>query len=93
MAKQHKEAYDLTETGHVTLSIQGRFIDENYSRMLLTHTNLPWVDVLALDAIQKGRTPDEDRVQVLRRKGLVEGRLPKDLRQRSTHRFRQITIG
>lgn len=69
--------YDLSEKGHVTLRIQGRFLDENYSRALLTHANLSWEDVLALDAIQKGHAPDEDRVQALRRQGLVEGRRPR----------------
>lgn len=69
--------YDLSEKGHVTLRIQGRFLDENYSRALLTHANLSWVDVLALDSIQKGQFPDEERVQALRRQGLVEGRRPR----------------
>jgi ATP-dependent DNA helicase RecG len=69
--------YDLSEKGHVKLRIQGRFLDENYSRALLTHANLSWGDVLALDAIQKGQSPEEDRVQALRRQGLVEGRRPR----------------
>jgi len=69
--------YDLSELGHVKLHLQGRFIDENYSRVLLTHADLPWPDVLALDKVQKGTTPDEDLVQDLRRRGLVEGRRPK----------------
>lgn len=69
--------YDLSEKGHVKLRIQGRFLDENYSRALLTHANLSWEDVLALDSIQKGQSPNEDRVQALRRQGLVEGRRPR----------------
>jgi ATP-dependent DNA helicase RecG len=69
--------YDLAEPGHVKLRIQGRFLDENYSRALLTHADLPWPDVLALDTIQKGGQPDDDLVQELRRRGLVEGRKPR----------------
>ena len=69
--------YDLSEPGHVKLHIQGRFIDENYSRALLTHADLPWPDVLALDTIQKGGLPEDDRVQALRHRGLIEGRKPK----------------
>ena len=69
--------YDLSEPGHVTLRIQGRFIDENYSRALLTHADLPWPDVLALDTIQKGRLPDDALMHGLRRRGLIEGRKPK----------------
>ena len=69
--------YDLSEPGHVKLRIQGRFIDENYSRALLTHADMPWSDVLALDAVQKGRLPEDDLVQSLRQRGLIEGRKPR----------------
>lgn len=69
--------YDLSEPGHVKLRLQGRFIDENYSRALLAHADLPWPDVLALDTIQKGGLPDDARVQELRHRGLIEGRKPK----------------
>jgi ATP-dependent DNA helicase RecG len=68
--------FDLTDPAHVVLRIQGRFIDENYSRALLTHDDLPWPEILALDAIQKGTEPDEETLQSLRRKGLIEGRKP-----------------
>lgn len=69
--------FDLSEAGHVTLRLQGRFIDENYSRALLANADLPWPEVLALDLIQKGGVPEEDMVHDLRRRGLVEGRKPK----------------
>ena len=68
--------FDVSDSNHVILNIQGRFIDENYSRTLLSHEDLPWPEVLALDAIQKGVEPDEDALQALRRKGLIEGRRP-----------------
>lgn len=68
--------FDLTDPGHVTLCLQGRFIDENYSRALLTHADLPWSDVLALDAVQKGNLPDDATLQPLRKQGLIEGRKP-----------------
>jgi ATP-dependent DNA helicase RecG len=68
--------FDLTDPAHVVLRIQGRFIDENYSRALLTHDDLPWPEILALDAIQKGAEPDEETLAALRRKGLIEGRKP-----------------
>ncbi|MDP2811257.1 MAG: putative DNA binding domain-containing protein [Rhodocyclaceae bacterium] len=66
--------YDLSDPSHVVMRLAGRFIDENYSRAILSHANLPWVDVLALDAVQKGHALDEDSLQSLRRRGLVEGR-------------------
>ena len=69
--------YDLSESGHVKLRIQGRFMDENYSRALLAHADMPWPEVLALDTVQKGGLPDDDLVQDLRHRGLIEGRKPK----------------
>ena len=68
--------FDLTDPHHVVLRLQGRFIDENYSRALLAHSDLAWPEVLALDAIQKGEASDEAVVQELRSRGLVEGRKP-----------------
>ncbi|MBS1560118.1 MAG: putative DNA binding domain-containing protein [Bacteroidetes bacterium] len=68
--------YDLSDPAHVVLRLQGRIIDENYSRMLLAHADLPWPEVLALDSIQKGILPDEAILKSLRRKGFIEGRKP-----------------
>jgi len=68
--------YDSTGPDHVIMRLQGRFLDENYSRTLLTHTDLPWPELLALDTIQKGQNPEEEMVATLRRQGLVEGRRP-----------------
>jgi ATP-dependent DNA helicase RecG len=68
--------YDLSEKGHVKLRIQGRFIDENYSRALLTHTDFTLGDILALDRVQKGIALDEAALKSLRKRGLVEGRKP-----------------
>ena len=69
--------YDEIGPGHVIMRLQGRFIDENYSRALLTHADLPWPDLLALDTIQKGGVPDEEAVRALRSKNLIEGRKPR----------------
>jgi len=69
--------YDSTGPDHVIMRLQGRFLDENYSRTLLTHAALPWPELLALDTIQKGSDPAEEMVTSLRRQGLVEGRRPR----------------
>lgn len=68
--------FDLTEPGHVKLRLQGRFIDENYSRALLSQTELHWSDVLALDRVQKGILPAPETIRSLRRRKLIEGRKP-----------------
>lgn len=69
--------FDLSDPQHVVLQLPGSFIDENYSRTLLSHADLPWPEVLALDTIQKGQLPDEESIGQLRGKGLVEGRKPR----------------
>lgn len=68
--------FDLTVPGHVILRIQGRFIDENYSRALFAHSDMAWPEVLALDTIQKGSLPDDESLLNLRKQGLIEGRKP-----------------
>lgn len=69
--------YDQTGPDHVVMRLQGRFLDENYSRTLLAHADLPWPELIALDAIQKGIEPEEETLASLRRRGLVEGRKPR----------------
>ncbi len=66
--------FDLGDPEHVVLRLQGRFLDENYSRVLLTHSDLGLSEVLALDAVQKRQHADADVLRQLRRKGLLEGR-------------------
>lgn len=66
--------YDVSDPSRVLLSLPGRFIDENYSRALLTRTDIDLSEALALDAVQKRGTADATVVARLRRKGLVEGR-------------------
>jgi ATP-dependent DNA helicase RecG len=68
--------YDLSDPGHVVMRLAGRFIDENYSRALLTHGDFSLGDILALDKVQKGVAPDEATLKTLRKRGLVEGRKP-----------------
>ena len=69
--------FDSTGPTHVIMRLQGRFIDENYSRALLTHTDLTWAELVTLDAIQKGKDADEADITSLRRQGLVVGRKPR----------------
>lgn len=66
--------YDLSDSQHVTLNLPGRFIDGNYSRILLTHSDLGLTEALALDAVQKQRPVSDTMVKRLRQLGLVEGR-------------------
>lgn len=66
--------YDLTDPAHVTMTLSGRFIDENYSRALLMRTDIGLPEAMALDAVQKHLSADPVVLARLRRSGLVEGR-------------------
>lgn len=68
--------YDLNEPGVTRMTLYGGVIDPAYSEVLIQETNLPLVDILALDRVQKRLSVDDTMVRHLRRAGLVEGRKP-----------------
>jgi ATP-dependent DNA helicase RecG len=68
--------YDLSEPDAVKLTIYGGVVDPAYSRLLIQKTDLPLVDVLALDRIQKKLPIPDEAATRLRRSGLIEGRKP-----------------
>ena len=68
--------YDLSTTNEVVLNIPGSIIDENYSLMLLANQNLSLIDAVFLDQVQKGHSISSDAVSMLRKRKLIEGRLP-----------------
>lgn len=68
--------YDLSTSNEVILNLPGTIIDENYSLMLLANQNLTLTDVVLLDQVQKGHSISSDAVSMLRKRKLIEGRLP-----------------
>lgn len=68
--------YDLSEAGAVRLTIYGSVVDPAYSRLLIQKTELPLVDVLALDRVQKKLPVPDKAAARLRKAGLIEGRKP-----------------
>ncbi len=68
--------YDLSEAGAVRLTIYGSVVDPAYSRLLIQKTDLPLVDVLALDRVQKKLPVPDMAAARLRKAGLIEGRKP-----------------
>ena len=68
--------YDLSEGDSVTLTIHGRVVDPAYSEWLMQETDLPLIDILALDRVQKKLPISKEAAVRLRRANLVEGRLP-----------------
>lgn len=68
--------YDLSDAAAVRMTVYGGVVDIAYSRLLIQKTDLPLVDVLALDRVQKKLTIPDEAVARLRKAGLIEGRKP-----------------
>ncbi len=68
--------YDLTHTEKVIVKIQGKILDENYTRLLIEQTDLDLTTVMLLDKVQKRINISKDEHRFLKSKKLVEGRYP-----------------
>lgn len=68
--------YDLNAPGAVKMTVYGGIVDPAYSRLLIQKTDLPLVDVLALDRVQKKLHIPEEAAVRLKRMKLIEGRKP-----------------
>lgn len=68
--------YILKNTKKVTVKLQGKVIDESYTRLLIENKNLPLREVILLDKIQKGIHISKEENKYLKSKKLVEGRYP-----------------
>lgn len=68
--------YDLSEPNKVKVRIIGKILDENYTKMLISNTDLDLDLVISLDKVQKRQTINQDEAKRLRAHKLVEGRYP-----------------
>jgi len=68
--------YDLSTADEVVLNLPGTIIDENYSLILLANQDLSLTDAVLLDQVQKGKPIGSEAVAMLRKRKLIEGRLP-----------------
>ncbi|MFZ5517682.1 MAG: RNA-binding domain-containing protein [Candidatus Zhuqueibacterota bacterium] len=68
--------YTLDRADEVTVKIIGKVIDENYTRMLIQHSDLDLKIVILLDKIQKKIQLTKDEFRILKRQNLIEGRYP-----------------
>ncbi len=70
------------ESGHgsnppsVTVKIQGKILDENYTKLLIRRPDLQLEDVMLLDKVQKHIKITKEECNYLRKRHLVEGRYP-----------------
>ena len=69
----------ILDTDSVSLTIYGDIVDESYSKLLISNTNLELTDILALDRIQKNLPIDSSIAKKLKKARLIEGRKPRYL--------------
>ena len=68
--------YDKSTATEVVLTLPGTVIDENYSLLLLENKNMSLTDAVLLDSVQKGKRISPEAIAMLRKRKLIEGRLP-----------------
>lgn len=68
--------YDLSEEMRVKVTLYGKVIDENYTRLLANNPSITFDEMVLLDRVQKKLPISKDEHQLLKKKKLVEGRYP-----------------
>ena len=68
--------YDLSNPGHVVVTIQGNILDEKYTLLLMENPTLDLSLIIILDKVQKHFPISKEEHQALKSKGLVEGKYP-----------------
>jgi ATP-dependent DNA helicase RecG len=68
--------FDLSDQKKVVVKIAGRIWDENYTKLLMSKTDLDLKLVVLLDRVQKSLPINEEEIRELKRLGLIEGRKP-----------------
>lgn len=71
--------YDLSDPDRVRVTIPGKVLDEQYTRLLMERTDLDLWHILMLDRGQKEQPIPHDAHKQLRVAGLVEGRCPNSI--------------
>lgn len=69
--------YDLSEKNRVKVTLYGKILDENYSKLLFEKTNLDIEEVILLDRVQKSYSINKEQSLHLKNKKLIEGKYPK----------------
>lgn len=86
--------YDLSGE-RVQLTLTGKLLDLDYARQLARDAGLGLAEIMALDKVQKRQALEPAEEQLLRAKGLIEGRKPnffvaKSLAQQTGQKARYI---
>lgn len=68
--------FDLSTSNKVAVRIAGRIWDVNYTKLLMSKTDLDLKMVVLLDRVQKNLPITNDEIKQLKKVGLIEGRKP-----------------
>lgn len=69
-------SYDLDTPNRVKVTLYGKILDKNYTQLLHSNNDLDLDLVFLLDKIQKQEPISNENYQLLKKKGLAEGRYP-----------------
>lgn len=69
-------SYDLRTPNRVKVTVFGKILDRNYTKLLFANGDLDLQTVFLLDQVQKNQTISKENVAKLKAKKLVEGRYP-----------------
>lgn len=68
--------YNLDSKQKVAVMVYGKILDDNYTRLLYDNDDLSIETVFLLDRIQKRLPLEKAQYQLLRKSGLIEGKIP-----------------
>jgi ATP-dependent DNA helicase RecG len=68
--------YDLSTPQMVVVTVYGKVLDENYTRLIFSRDDLDLDIVFLLDRVQKKQPLEKEQYQMLKKLGLVEGKIP-----------------
>ena len=68
--------YDFSRNKQVGVTVYGKVIDENYSRVLFDNPNFDIETVFLIDCVQKHKPINKEAVKYLRKINVIEGKVP-----------------
>lgn len=70
--------YDFSVLDTIRVKVFGKILDENYTKLLISRTDLDLKTVILLDAIQKNRADllSDTQIKYLKNEKMIEGRKP-----------------
>ena len=68
--------YNLSKMDQVDVTVYGKVLNENYTKILFKNPDMDLETVYLLDRVQKGEQITRDDANVLRKQGLIEGKMP-----------------